>query len=268
MTSTIFKYLGVALLAAATLQGCSPMKPPNTPVNPPPSLNDTAWTLSSLPGTPLPPAPRPTLQFEGGRAAGSDGCNRYGTGFKAADGVLELGAPRMSTQMACPEPQEQLAAAFNRALDQVRGYRIEAGALRLLDAGGATLATLAPQPTMLAGTAWRVTAVNNGKQAVVGVIAGTQPTLEFLADGRLSGNTGCNSFSATYAADGKKLGIGRVATTRMACAGPEGAMAQEAQFLAALESVTTARREADQLELRTATGALALSARLAAPARP
>jgi heat shock protein HslJ len=49
------------------------------------------------------------------------------------------------------------------------------------------------------------------------------------------------------------------------CAQPEGRMAQEAQFLAALASATTARREGDRLELRTASDALAVSARLAAP---
>jgi heat shock protein HslJ len=51
----------------------------------------------------------------------------------------------------------------------------------------------------------------------------------------------------------------------MMCGQPEGRMAQEAQFLAALASATSSRREADRLELRTATGALAVSARLAAP---
>jgi heat shock protein HslJ len=268
MTSTTFKFLGAAVLAAAILQACAPMNTPNPPAITPPSLNDTAWTLASLPGAALPPTPRPTLQFEDGRAAGSDGCNRYGTGFKAADGKLELAPQRMSTQMACPPPEQQLALVFNRMLDEVRGYRIEAGSLLLLNAGGATLATLASQPTTLAGTTWSVTGVNNGKQAVVGVITGTELTLQFLADGTLQGSGGCNRFNGGFTQEGKSLRIGRLASTRMACAEPEGRMAQEAQFLAALESTATARREGDKLELRTATGALAVSARMATPARP
>jgi heat shock protein HslJ len=268
MTSTTFNLLGAAVLVAAALQACTPMNTPNPPVATPPSLNDTAWTLTTLPGTALPQAARPTLRFEDGRAAGSDGCNRYGTGFKAAGGRLELGPQRMSTQMACPEPERQLAAAFNGMLDEVRGYRIEAGSLRLLNAGGATLATLAPQPTALAGTAWSVTGVNNGKQAVVGVITGTELTLKFAADGKLQGSGGCNRFNGSFSEAGKSLRIGRLASTRMACAEPEGRMAQEAQFLAALESAASARREGDTLVLRTATGALAVSARLAAPVKP
>jgi heat shock protein HslJ len=268
MTSKTFKLLGAAVLVAAALQACAPMNTPNPPANPPSSLNDTAWTLASLPGMALPPGPRPTLQFEDGRAAGSDGCNRYGTGFKAADGKLELAPPRMSTQMACPPPEEQLALAFNRVLDGVRGYRIEAGSLLLLNAAGATLATLAAQPTTLAGTAWSVTGVNNGKQAVVGIITGTELTLQFLADGTLQGSGGCNRFNGGFTQEGKSLRIGRLASTRMACAEPAGRMAQEAQFLAALESAAKVRREGDKLELRTATDALAVSARLAAAAKP
>jgi len=268
MIPTAFKFLGAAILVAAVLQGCSPMKTASGGANPPPSLDDTAWTLASLPGTTLLPAPQATLQFEGGRATGSDGCNRYGTSFKTADGKLELGAQRVSTQMACPEPASQLAAAFNRVLNDVRAYRIEAGSLLLLNASGATLATLAAQPSTLAGTAWQVSGYNNGKQAVVSVITGTQLTMEFLADGKLRGSGGCNNFNGSFTAEGNRLSIGRVASTRMACAQPEGRMAQEAAFLAALESATTARREADRLELRTASGALAVSARLAAPATP
>lgn len=267
-TTAIFKCIGAAILVAATLTGCSTMSPQNTSSAPVSGLNDTAWTLASLPGAVLPPAPRPTLSFEDGRAAGSDGCNRFGTSFKAADGKLELAPQRMSTQMACPPPEQQLAQAFNRVLDAARGYRIEAGSLRLLDAAGATLATLAPQPTALAGTAWSVTGVNNGKQAVAGVIAGTELTLQFGADGKLQGNGGCNRFNGSYTEEGKSLRIARLASTRMACAAPEGRMAQEAQFLAALESAATARREGDKLELRTATGALAVSARLAQAAKP
>lgn len=268
MTSTIFSFLGAAVLVAAALPACIPMNTTNPPASTPPSLNDTAWTLASLPGTVLPPTPRPTLQFEDGRAAGSDGCNRYGTGFKAADGKLELAPQRMSTQMACPPAEQQLALAFNRVLDEVRGYRIEAGSLLLLNAGGTTLAALAAQPTTLAGTSWSVTGVNNGKQAVVGVLTGTELTLQIMSDGTLQGSGGCNRFNGSYTQQGKSLRIGPLASTRMACAEPEGRMAQEAQFLAALESTATARREGDKLELRTATGALAVSARMATPARP
>jgi heat shock protein HslJ len=260
--------LGVVILAAAVLLGCSSIDPATQAASPPPSVTDSAWILASLPGiTPL-PAAQATLRFEDGRATGGDGCNRYATPFTAADGKLAFGPQRTSTQLACPEPASQLARSFNGALDDARGYRIEAGSLLLLNASGATLARLDPQPQTLAGTAWQVDAYNNGRQAVVSVITGAQLTLEFLADGGLRGSGGCNRFNGRFTAQDGQLSIGPVASTRMACPQPEGSLAQEAAFLAALQSVTRARREADRLELRTASGALAVSARLAALPRP
>jgi heat shock protein HslJ len=266
--SAIFRALpghAAVVLAAAFLLGCSSKGNHTQGASPPPGLNDSAWILASLPGTPLLPAAQPTLRFEGDRATGGDGCNRYSTGFTAANGKLAFGPQRTTTQMACPEPAGQLARSFNGVLDDARGYRIEAGSLLLLNASGATLATLAPQPQTLAGTAWRVDSYNNGREAVVSVIAGTQLTLDFLADGGLRGSAGCNNFNGRFTVTDGRLSIGQVASTRMACLQPDGIQAQEAAFLAALQSATRARREADRLELRTASGALAVSARLAAP---
>lgn len=268
MSTFRIQFFGACITLVAALQGCANMDAEKKGASAPMNLNDSAWTLAALAGATLPPTPVPTLSFEGGRALGSDGCNRYGTSYTAADGKLQLGPQRMATQMACDEPASRVAAAFNRVLDEVRGYRVEAGSLLLLNAAGATLATLAPQPRTLAGTAWQVTGYNNGKQAVTSVIIGTQLTLEFMADGTLRGSGGCNNFNGRYSAEGSQMSIGRVASTRMACESPEGRMAQEALYLAALESTASARREGDRLELRTASGALAVSARSATPAKP
>ncbi|NTU55470.1 MAG: response regulator, partial [Anaerolineales bacterium] len=52
---------------------------------------------------------------------------------------------------------------------ETTAYRIEYDTLTLLGAEGKPLAQLKAQADRLAGTAWQVTAVNNGRQAVVGV---------------------------------------------------------------------------------------------------
>jgi heat shock protein HslJ len=210
----------------------------------------------------------PTLQFAHGRATGSDGCNRFATSFATADGRLEFGVPGVSTRMACPEQANELATAFTGALKDARGYRIEAGSLLLLNTSSATLATLVAQTDALAGTAWDVSGLHDGRQSVVTVIRDTRLTLEFLSDGKLRGSGGCNTFNGSFTVAGDALNIGRLASTRMACEQPDGRMAQEAAFLAALQTVTSARREADRLELRTANGSLAVSARLTSPAKP
>src|SRR5690606_5307243 len=100
---------------------------------------------------------------------------------------------------------------------------------------------------------------NNGRQAVVSVLNGTRLSIGFPADGKASGFAGCNRFSGTFESQGTSLSFGPVATTRMACASPDGIMEQEQAFLKALETVSIVRFEGDRLELRTRDGELAMT---------
>jgi heat shock protein HslJ len=113
------------------------------------------------------------------------------------------------------------------------------------------------QSSDLAGTSWEVTGYNNGKQAVVSVTLGTTLTAEFGAGGTLSGNAGCNDYTASYKTEGKKISIGPAATTRKMCAEPPNIMEQEMQYLQALSTAATYRIDGSNMELRTADGALA-----------
>ncbi len=239
----------ICLLAACSAVSSAPERP---------ELNGTAWILSALPGQSLVAGSTPTVRFEGGRASGSDGCNRHSAPYTATGTTFEVSPKGMSTQMACPPEVMQQASAFTRALTQARSYRVSAGKLELLSADGAVLASFTAQSQSLAGTSWNVTGFNNGKQAVVSVLTGSSLTLAFTGEGKVAGSAGCNRYTATYASDGQKLTIGPTATTRMMCAKPE-VMEQERQFLKALETVATARFESDRLELRTAEGALAMT---------
>ncbi len=92
----------------------------------------TEWTLSSL-------DPRDfdiTAEFANGKIGGSGGVNAYG-------GPYTLGARRSfkvgsiaSTEMAGAEPAMRAEGAYLTLLGQARSYRVEAGRLTLLDAGG------------------------------------------------------------------------------------------------------------------------------------
>lgn len=246
-------------VASIVLSGLLPACAAMPPAADSPVLEGTAWVLSALSGRTLAAGTTVTLRFDAGRASGSDGCNRYSSPYTAKGSELEFGTGGASTQMACPPDVMQQAAAYTSSLHAARSYRVEGGRLQLLGADGAVLATLVPQPQGLAGTSWRVAGYNNGRQAVVSVMAGTSLTLAFLADGRVGGSAGCNNYSATYTSAGESLGFGPTATTRKMCAGPERIMEQEKQFLTALEAVVSARQEGDRLELRTADGALAVA---------
>ena len=229
-------------------------------------LAGTSWTLTTLGGKAGPPDPVITANFnEDGSLTGSAGCNFYMTTYKVSGNTIAVGQ-LASTMMACPEPIMAQEAAYLKALEQARTYKIDGQQLTLFDAGGKALATFAPQSSSLANTSWDVVSYNNGKQAVVSVMLGTELTANFSADGMLSGHAGCNEYNAGYKTDGKQIAIGPAASTRMMCAQPEGVMEQESQYLAALQSAATYRIDGTKMEMRTADGALAASFQRAKPA--
>ena len=244
---------GLGLAFALGLAGCAATKTPTES----PSLDGSAWVLASLPGRSLIPDATPTARFEAGRVSGTDGCNRYSMPFKTHGSMIEIGPMGSSTQMACPETTMAQARAFTTALRTARSIRRGAGTLELLDTNGTTVVKFVAQPSSLAGTSWSVVNINNGRQAVVGMVSGSTVTMAFDTAGRVSGTTGCNQFTAAYSANGDTLRFSSVAATRMACADP-AVDKQEQEFLRALESVATLGFEGDRLVLRQADGAMAV----------
>lgn len=225
-----------------------------------PPLEGTTWVLAALPGVHLAKGATATLRFQDGRAQGTDGCNRFSGPYSVAGASIALPGPMAGTQMACAPSVQAQATAFLTALRGAHAYRVAGGRLELTGANGTLLATLAAQSQALAGTSWVVTGINNGKQAVASVLAGSKVTLSFARDGRAMGSAGCNRFVAAYTAEGGRVHFGTAGVTRMTCATPPGVMEQEQAFVAALGTVATARVEGNRLDLRTADGALAISA--------
>ena len=232
-------------LFALALAATAPAALAATPAN----LDGTAWVLMGNDAV--------SLQFDQGRVSGSDGCNRFNGPYLSQGSSLQIGPPLAATQMACPPTVLRQAAQFNQALASTRFFRRDGDQLRLLGADGRVRATLVPQSRSLAGR-WQVTAYNNGRQAVVSPLVGTDLDLSFLEGGRIGGSSGCNRYSATIRRDGNQVAISAPAGTRRLCMAPAGVMEQEQQFLAALTSVASLRQEGPRLELRRADGALAL----------
>lgn len=252
----------VRLMILALALSAVPMWPVQAATDAPPPadpLDDTGWTLSALLDQPAPAPEKSTLHFENGKVSGSDGCNRYSGSYTFADNEFKVGPDMVSTKMACAEPLMQQAAAFMTALTTATGLKMVADELVLLDAGGNELASFAAQNNALDGTTWRVTGYNNGKKALVSVANGTKLTAEFRADGKLGGSAGCNRYTAAYTISGKSISIGPAAATRKSCPAPAGVMTQEARFLRALASAATYRFDGDRMEMRTSSGALAVT---------
>jgi len=95
-------------------------------------------------------------------------------------------------------------------------------------------ANTTPEPTSpadLAGTAWTLVSIGDTP-----AIEGAGARLSFDSGGNVSGSTGCNSISGSYALDGSALTFGPLATTRMAC--EDALMVQEVAVLEALSGVS------------------------------
>ena len=192
-----------------------------------------------------------------GQLSGSAGCNNYTASYQTDGSKISIG-PAATTQKACEQAVMDQETQYLAALATAATYRIDGSKLELRTADGALAVTFQKAATgsaALSGSSWIVTGYNNGKQAVVSTMAGTDLTANFGADGNLTGNGGCNTYSATYKVDGDKISIGPAVSTKKAC--EQAVMDQETQYLTALSTAATYRIDGSKLELRTADGALA-----------
>lgn len=102
-------------------------------------LADTAWTLQRVegPGGPLTPkAEVPTLQFEDGRIAGSDGCNQFSGSVQISSDESITVSQLASTKRACPPPFDALSSAVLGVLNgQTVASEVTGDELRLTTAG-------------------------------------------------------------------------------------------------------------------------------------
>lgn len=236
-----------------------PFEPGETP-----SLAETSWSLTMLQGQPILSGSYISMRLGAdGMASGTSGCNRYRASYRVDGSSMTIGAAA-GTLMACPPPLMQQERAYLAALQATASYRLNHDTLALEDQSGATIACFVAEPQDLAGTSWEATGYNNGRQAVVSLIAGTAITARFSQDGKLAGNAGCNSYSGVCDVGAETIAVGPLRTTRMFCQQPEGLMEQERLYLAALQTAAVYRIEGHSLELRTADGALAAKFRRAA----
>jgi heat shock protein HslJ len=191
-----------------------------------------------------------------GTFSGSTGCNRIAGAF-TQDGSSLTMQPGPMTLKACTGDVAAQETAVVAALPQVASFT-SAGTLVLLDTDGATLLTYAPGLAELAGSSWRATGINNGKEAVVAEAGTELVTAEFGVDGTVSGSGGCNTYNAPYSTPAAgQITIGPVASTKMAC--PEAETQIEQNYFTALGNATTYEIDGTTLTLRDANGATQVS---------
>ena len=191
-----------------------------------------------------------TVRFEKGKISGNDGCNQFVGSYVTEGHTLSVSDKMMSTMMACPAMEN--ATAFKNALIRAKVYENDGKKLLLIGGHGEPLLELNALSDTLEERVYTLIHLNNGKQTVATLK--TPITLQISADGKMSGNTGCNEYTTAYTIKDKEITIGFPATTRKLCS--PALMEQEEQFIAVLTKAATHKRNGEKWEVRDASGAL------------
>jgi heat shock protein HslJ len=103
------------------------------------------------------------------------------------------------------------------------------------------------QPDSLSGSAWDLSSLDEKLP-----LQGRKITIEF-GEGKLSGSSGCNSYSGSYEIKGNKIKTGAIGITLMSCVDP-GVMEQEQYFLAYLQDAQSFTLSSGQLRIFRSDG--------------
>jgi putative lipoprotein len=124
-----------ALAAALLLAACAAAGPQA-------ELHGQTWTLARIEGAPVAAPGRSTLRVaDDGKISGEGGCNRYSGGAELTDHAITFG-PLLATKRACEPAVTRQEVRLFEGLRRAAGWRIEDGALALLDAAGHELLRL------------------------------------------------------------------------------------------------------------------------------
>ncbi len=227
-------------------------------------LQGNIWVLSQYRGTDgemvdTLPDQQVTAEFDGENLSGSAGCNSYSGPYTVDGSTMTLG-PMISTMMACAQQSVMdQEAAFTGQLDQVVSYDIVDDQLQLSNADGEVILSFHVMgPLPLVGTAWVLNSAMVGQDGAA-IVSEAQITASFDTSATMSGSSGCNSYTSPYAASDGLMTIGPVVSTRMACAQPDGVMAQESAYLNALDEAAYYEIYGDTLDLLDSESKLLLS---------
>ena len=203
--------------------------------------------------------PPVTATFEtGSKLGGMAGCNSYFATY-TLDGQSFTTSGVGSTEMACLDEQRmQQETAYLAALQAATALERAGDTLMIDYDGGRLHFTLMEPPAAvpLEGTTWQLETFITGEIAR-STQASTTITAVF-ADSKIGGSAGCNQYSAGYTLAGETLAVGEIITTKIAC--DAAIMAEEEEFLNALQAANRLTIEGRELELAYPGGTLVFRA--------
>lgn len=204
--------------------------------------------------------PSPTTPPTAFRATGNEPGWRLDIAGGELTLITDMGQTR--TVMAAPAPIVKDGVTTYAARDQGRSVTVTIADTPCVDTmsgmphphtvavvfDGKTLNGCGGDPATLLHGEWVVERLDGAP-----VVTGSQVTIQFDTDGRISGNASCNRFTGGFTLTGESLSLGRPAATMMMCT-PDEKMKQEATFLKLLEGVSKFSIAGDRLTLTTGDG--------------
>jgi len=178
-----------------------------------------------------------------GKVQGYAGCNQYSAAY-TTNGTSMAVSGTVKTTLSCGgqlDTQERAylgilgtAARFENTGTQLTIYDAQTPGSKLVYKPGT--ATVSPIPTAIVGT-WTLIGMDKTGTSIT-LSPGVMTTAIFTADGKVSGNAGCNQYSGGYVLTGASaIGISPLATTKMFCPDPAGR--QETNYLTILQNAAT-----------------------------
>jgi heat shock protein HslJ len=258
--SQIFRLLSFFVAAAILLSACgTPTIVPTLPIQATASVDvnrlyNALWVLVAYGDPGNPTVVEQGLQITAtfspeGQVTGFAGCNNYNGTFTAStDGVLSIG-PLATTRMACQQRMD-VENAYLTAFQASQSFNFSnEGRLEIKYPNSSgkeqTMVFISGQAT-LTDNVWVLLSYGDPKSPQT-VPGSSLLTAIFSTDERLSGFSGCNSYSASYKTtqDGQ-ITFGPVASTKIECSvGMEG----EQTYLEALSTVQSYQISGNSLTL-------------------
>lgn len=223
------------------------------------ALVGTEWQLESIYGgeaaIPVVPGTKPTLGFAVDRYMGFGGCDYFvGAYLAKEDNGLDIQQPAITTGGCINEPKAmEQQGTYVTSLRNVISYAEKDGKLELYTTGDQVLMTMVPlQSVPLEVTTWDLSFYYDAELAAwKPVMPGARITAKF--DGQqVSGNAGCNDYSAKYTLSNDRLTVDAIAVTNKTCAAPEGVMEQEQGYLAMLKTAGWLQKYPRSVQMFTA----------------
>jgi heat shock protein HslJ len=206
-------------------------------------LEYSLWTLTAMNGQAVITDTNVTATFTPGETAnagnisGSSGCNTYNAGYTLNGSNLAV-QPAATTMMFCATGMET-EQAYLQALQTSTSYEIFVDKLVLTNPTGSLLFTANRTP--LTAALWQLVSLGDVKKPVTPV-KGSSFTAQFIhipgaPSGVLNGTTGCNEYTAAFAASASEIKINLpVSTTNTSCT--PGLSDQEKLYFLALNDAT------------------------------